>query len=1062
MAEQNSAKDLSNLSRFIGCRVVRGPDWKWTKQDGGEGHVGTIRSFESSEEVVVVWDNGTGANYRCSVEFDIRILEPSPCGFFHESVKCHECGQDPLYGIRWVCADCLANDNRNINLCSRCYHDDKHQTKHRFFRILTHLSEKVLVEPRKKSKKLSFKGIYPGAKVVRGIDWSWDDQDNSGSSCKGKVIQVKDWNSKSPLSGVFVNWESGNKNLYRLGFEGMSDLKCVSDAKGGYYYRDHLPVLGDKDYRKCKKNINDVRSDAVSEEDRKKKLKIFKNSPVQNVSKSITSSNSSIIDEAKIFKVNDRVNIDLDFEVVQSLQIGHGGWCEAMFECLGNTGVITNIDSDNDFEVTYSSGNKWTLNPAVLSLAQESSSENKNMNNLDERSSNLPKCSIQSSNLIDLFSNNLTKYQDSIFRVEDLVEISSDMELVKKLQYGHGEWAEAMLPTLGQIGKIVKIYDDNDLKIEVCGTTWTFNPLVVGKVDQTKNKKFIITKELSEELVKAAANGEMEKCEYILGMTGANVNSFFAGHSALHAASQNGHLEVIKLLIGSNVDVEAEDKDGDRAIHHAAFGNEPKVIEILFSMEGKELKSSLELNSRNKKMQTALHIAVNKAHVEVVKILLNYGAHPSLQDVDGDTPLHDAITKKNDEIIQLLLEANADISVCNKHGFNAIHHAALRGNVSSMKCLLDKIISLEKHWLIDEKKEDGFSALHLACLNSYQEVVELMLNYSRFLNINIQNNSLQTPLHFAIERLNYEIAKSLILNKISKCDLNAKDKDGDTPLHSLLKNYTISLLKNFKDLRQKNDGSSFEKGPNRAENVSEPGEKMNKAEFHKIALMLIENGASISIKNKKNQTPLDLCNDPEFGKILAIHNSETIKLHSAQQNLKIDFDECPICCDKRQEVLFKPCNHLNACKECSSRLKKCLICKEAILDRIQLEKCVICGEHVSNVLMEPCGHIQTCESCSKPLQKCTKCRMPVEKQINIVSSKMESTNGKNLDGNCLNLKKLQQQLQDIKEQTMCPVCMDKQKNMVFLCGHGTCQLCGDQMNECPICRKLIQKKILIY
>ena len=31
-------------------------------------------------------------------------------------------------------------------------------------------------------------------------------------------------------------------------------------------------------------------------------------------------------------KMNDRVNIDLDFECVQSLQAGHGGWCEAMFE----------------------------------------------------------------------------------------------------------------------------------------------------------------------------------------------------------------------------------------------------------------------------------------------------------------------------------------------------------------------------------------------------------------------------------------------------------------------------------------------------------------------------------------------------------------------------------------------------------------------------------------------------------------------------------------------------------------------------------------------------------
>ena len=32
------------------------------------------------------------------------------------------------------------------------------------------------------------------------------------------------------------------------------------------------------------------------------------------------------------FQINDKVNIDLDFEIVQSLQVGHGGWCDAMFE----------------------------------------------------------------------------------------------------------------------------------------------------------------------------------------------------------------------------------------------------------------------------------------------------------------------------------------------------------------------------------------------------------------------------------------------------------------------------------------------------------------------------------------------------------------------------------------------------------------------------------------------------------------------------------------------------------------------------------------------------------
>lgn len=51
-------------------------------QDGGEGHVGTVRSFESSEEVVIVWDNGTAANYRCSVQFDLRILDSAASGIF--------------------------------------------------------------------------------------------------------------------------------------------------------------------------------------------------------------------------------------------------------------------------------------------------------------------------------------------------------------------------------------------------------------------------------------------------------------------------------------------------------------------------------------------------------------------------------------------------------------------------------------------------------------------------------------------------------------------------------------------------------------------------------------------------------------------------------------------------------------------------------------------------------------------------------------------------------------------------------------------------------------------
>ena len=58
------------------------------------------------------------------------------------------------------------------------------------------------MESRKKSKKLAFKGIFEGAKVVRGIDWLYDgDQDgvscsysedeNKARHCSGKVTQIK-------------------------------------------------------------------------------------------------------------------------------------------------------------------------------------------------------------------------------------------------------------------------------------------------------------------------------------------------------------------------------------------------------------------------------------------------------------------------------------------------------------------------------------------------------------------------------------------------------------------------------------------------------------------------------------------------------------------------------------------------------------------------------------------------------------------------------------------------------------------------------------------------------
>ena len=77
----------------VGVRVIRGPDWRWGQQDGGEGHVGTVaevvgsqgRDGEAPDSVVVQWDTGGRCKYRCGGKegkYDLRIVDTAPAGEF--------------------------------------------------------------------------------------------------------------------------------------------------------------------------------------------------------------------------------------------------------------------------------------------------------------------------------------------------------------------------------------------------------------------------------------------------------------------------------------------------------------------------------------------------------------------------------------------------------------------------------------------------------------------------------------------------------------------------------------------------------------------------------------------------------------------------------------------------------------------------------------------------------------------------------------------------------------------------------------------------------------------
>lgn len=63
-----------------------------------------------------------------------------------------------------------------------------------------------------------------------------------------------------------------------------------------------------------------------------------------------------------------------------------------------------------------------------------------------------------------------------------------------------------------------------------------------------------------------------------------------------------------------------------------------------------------------------------------------------------------------------------------------------------------------RFWVVDEPKDDGYTALHLAALNNHNRVALLLLVIGRA-DPNKRNVNKQTALHLAVERQHSDIVK---------------------------------------------------------------------------------------------------------------------------------------------------------------------------------------------------------------------------------------------------------------------------------------------------------------
>ncbi|XP_054900595.1 ankyrin repeat domain-containing protein 6b isoform X2 [Poeciliopsis prolifica] len=184
--------------------------------------------------------------------------------------------------------------------------------------------------------------------------------------------------------------------------------------------------------------------------------------------------------------------------------------------------------------------------------------------------------------------------------------------------------------------------------------------------------------------------------------------------------------------------------------------------------------------------RSPLHLAAQKGHLEVVRILLKAGCDLDIQDDGEQTALHRAAMVGNTDIISALIQEGCALERQDKDGNTALHEVSWHGFSQCVKLLVKSGAN------VHAKNKAGNTALHLACQNGHtQSSKVLLLGGSR---PDSQNHAGDTCLHVAA-RYNHVAMLRILLGAF--CSVSEKNTVGDTPLHvaaALNHKKTVRLL----------------------------------------------------------------------------------------------------------------------------------------------------------------------------------------------------------------------------------------------------------------------------
>ncbi|UOX38729.1 ankyrin repeat containing protein [Finch poxvirus] len=184
------------------------------------------------------------------------------------------------------------------------------------------------------------------------------------------------------------------------------------------------------------------------------------------------------------------------------------------------------------------------------------------------------------------------------------------------------------------------------------------------------------------------------------------------GYTPLRYAVINGNLELTRLLLSRGADITLC-YDDLTIFEVSALSPNVDVVKEIVKTYGCDIYSDILIDASergyasvikylldigldiktNSCGETALHRAASVGSLEVVEVLVSYGADVNARDITGSTPLISASPYV--DTAKLLLEKGANINIADVNGYTALHNAARYGSLESIYLFLSYGIDVD-------------------------------------------------------------------------------------------------------------------------------------------------------------------------------------------------------------------------------------------------------------------------------------------------------------------------------------------------------------------------------